>query len=361
MSFAIGTPSYGGGKRNNFKIKDGSNIYRVLPPCGSLAEHGKWAVYEAIHWGYKGGNNRIRTFRCPLQKGKDKMVVKPCPECDKIAEQKATYDRLFKELTEAKGLSKDQAKEKLKYLGDWTQAHNRDAKWYMNVIDAQGQIGRLAIPHKMYEALKLAIGEVIKKGIDPIAIDQGVFFDFQRSGTFNQTTHAVRVVTETFTPAGATETYERVKKAPLSPDQLKRMESEAYDLGDMFRTLTTDQVALLVQSGGEAEVVDSVFSAPESKKDVSTGVGTGLGFYEASSTAEEPSEADIKSGGTLNTTPPPMPAPNDEIQALLARVAALQAATAVSTPAPAAAPPPATSPKAMSNADFMAAFGAGKI
>jgi hypothetical protein len=365
MSFAIGAPNYGGGKRNNFKIKDGSNIYRILPPCGSLAEAGKWTVYEAIHWGYKGTNNRFRNFRCPLQKGKDKMVVKPCAECDKIAEQKATYDRLFKELTEGKGMGKEAAKEKLKYLGDWTQSHNRDAKWYMNVMNPQGEIGRLPIPHKMYEALKLAIAEVIKKQIDPIAIDQGVYFDFQRSGTFSQTTHAVRIVTESFTPPGTTDTYERIKKAPLTQEQLKRMETEAYDLGDMFRSLTSDQVAMLVKSGGEADVVDAVFASPESKKDVAT---LGLGQAVESSASDEPSEADLATGGTLTPAPAPAaaaPAANDEIQALLARVAALQAAGAVSAPAvvekPVVTAPAVSNPKTMSNADFMAAFGAGKI
>ena len=41
----FGTPSYQekkGGK--SFKIGDGDNVFRILPPCGNLAKEGVWAV-----------------------------------------------------------------------------------------------------------------------------------------------------------------------------------------------------------------------------------------------------------------------------------------------------------------------------
>ena len=48
----IGKPKYGNGKKI-FKIKDGDNVYRILPPLGKLADAGKWSVYQKVEWGYK--------------------------------------------------------------------------------------------------------------------------------------------------------------------------------------------------------------------------------------------------------------------------------------------------------------------
>jgi hypothetical protein len=360
MSF-IGNPSYGGPKKNNYKIGDGSNLYRILPPCGTLAAKGQWASrYESIHWGYKGSSGRMRVFRCPLEtknqgKGKPKLVIKACAECDLIAQRDADYKKRLKELTEGQGMGLEAAQERLKPLGDWLYAHNRDSKIYLNVMKESGEIGKLAVPFKSFEALKLAIAEVVKKGIDPIRVDQGVFFDFNRSGKGNQTLHRVSVVTEDFQQNG--ETFSRIKRAPLTEEVLKRMETEAYDLGDMFRTVTTDDVARLVASGGEAAVVDSIFSAPESATDKATpGVGSSVGTFVVEEPDEDEIIAQVAAASTLPTIPEVVSeedALDAEIKALMAKKAAQKAAPKQEAPLPAATRSTAT----MSNAEFLETYG----
>ena len=46
----IGKASYSGNTKENFRIKDGDNIYRPLPPMGNLADAGKWSVYGAVSY-----------------------------------------------------------------------------------------------------------------------------------------------------------------------------------------------------------------------------------------------------------------------------------------------------------------------
>lgn len=256
----IGKPVYGGNKKKYFKIKEGSNVYRLLPPFGTLAKEGKWAVYERVHWGYKGSNGS-RQFVCIQVKDvKTKMIKQACPECNKIADILSTYETKFKLLTETKGQSEAEAKEFLKPLSDWLFTHNCNKKWFVNAINTQGEIGRLEMPHKMFTALQNKIGELLKRKIDPIAVDGGVYFDLQRTGTKGQTTHAVEIVTEEVDVDG--EKLQKVKKAPLTQETIEKFKIEAHDLGGMFRQLTYNEIKRLVDSGGDTKVVDEVFASP---------------------------------------------------------------------------------------------------
>ncbi len=268
-------------------------------------------------------------------------------------------------------MTKKDAEEKLKFLGDWLFSHNCDKKWSLNTHDiGADKIGRLQISHTMMSALQLTVGDLVKKGVDPLAVDQGVIFDLQRfkddKGIY---TNRVLVVMEEFTPPGMNEKFERIKKAPLTPEFLKRMETEAWDLKDMFRKVTADEVARLVSSGGDASVVDSVFSAPEGKRDVATpGVGQGLGSMLAPAAVEdassEPDEDDISALASLPVAPaaPEVTAPveEDADEAALNALLAKKAAKAAAATKPATAAPAAGKAKP-SNADFLAQFGGGKV
>lgn len=376
MTIAIGTPQYGSKKKLNIRLKDGATRARILPPLGTLASEGKWAIFDSIHWGYKGSGG-MRPFRC-IQKidFKTKMVKVQCPECDKIAQKKALLEATKKKL-EAEGKTPDQIKEFVKPLADWLFSHNLDKKWYMNVVTPESKIGRLAVPHKSYTALQELITELVsKKNIDPIGVEGGVEFDFIRSGSGNQTTHRVAVVMQQMEVdvGGQKMKVEAIKPAPLTEDVISRLATEAFDLSDSATVLTYDQIQMLVSSEGDPEIADQVF-------------GTGQVSRTIDNAGGDEADIDPGAGATLPTLPaapvmPPPPAPAaavvpsqaDQIAALqaqLAKLTAAPAAPAVSTgsallasPSPAptvsAAPAPAPSvanPASMSDADFIKAFG----
>lgn len=346
----VGVPVYGSQKKKTWRLKDGSNIYRILPPFASFAKEGRWAIFESIHWGYKGGKG-IRTFNCILQKDfKSKMVKVPCAECDLIDSRKKDYENQLKQLVEVeKKMTKEQAKEFLKPLSTWLYEHNLDKKWYVNAMNRNGEIGRLAIPHKMYQALNAEIGELMKKKIDPLAVNQGVEFDFFRSGQSNQTIHKCKAVTESIDVPGVG-SVEKIKLCPLTEEIVKRMATEAWDLKGMFRTIKGDEITRLVASGGDPEVVDSIFGGGDTEN-------------------EEPSPEELAaSSGATNlaeTVAAPKaepkaenkPAEVDEIAALKAKLAAMEAAQKPVTSETKPVEPSSASPASMSNDEFMKKFG----
>lgn len=352
----IGVPVYSQSKRKTFKVKDGSNIFRLLPPFKSFASDGKWAKYEAIHWGYKGSNG-TRTFRCIREKDlKTKMLKVRCPECDLIEERKLQFDSKVEELqtkgdSNGKKYTKDQALEFLKPFGDWLFAHNRDSKWYINALNNNNEIGRLAIPHKMYVILQGKISELLKEGVDPLRVDQGVQLDFYREGSGGGTVHKVEVVQETVEYAG--KKLKTAKAAPLTPDVLERMDSEAWDLVNMFHTLTQDQIQLLVSSEGDTQIVDSLFSTPKTERVNETDEDEPNPGEEAATVTTSP----------VNTTlivTKLEPDKEKEIVKLKAQLAKLQAGPVVVVPPPTNVPTTGTvvpTAKTMSTADFLAAFG----
>lgn len=261
MTLAIGTPQYGSKKKNNWRISDGDNVYRILPPLGKLAASGKWAVFEALHWGYRGSKG-MRPFKCIQRKNpKTGMITVQCPECTKIEEYK-TLEANAKAQKAAEGLSKDEITEAVKPLTDWLFSHNLDKKWYVNAMKEDGSIGRLAMPHKMYGALQTRIEKLMgEDGVDPISLDGGVWFVLTRTGKGNQTAFSVDVkyTQEDFNGRKV----KVIKPAPLDEDTLARVASEAFDLSDSFRALKYEEIKRLVDSGGDPDECDHVFSSPE--------------------------------------------------------------------------------------------------
>lgn len=355
---AIGVPQYGSAKKKTWRLKDGSNVYRILPPFGSFAADGRWAVYESIHWGYKG-NKGIRTFNCNQVKDfRTKIVKVACDECNLIGQRKAEYEAQLKDLVEVKKtMTKDQAKEFLKPVSSWLYDHNLDKKWYVNAINTQGEIGRLAIPHKMYQDLQVTIQNLIKKGLDPIAANKGVWLDFVRTGTSNATVHKCNPVMETVDMQG--QQFEKVKVAPLTEDVLKRMATEAWDLKGMFRTLKVEEVARLVAGGGDPEVVDSVFStesapAPEGGSDVEPSPEELAQSSVVNLAKVAPAVVEVKAEVKpveVKVEVKPVETKDDEIAQLKAKLAALELPKADKQVA---------MPSGISNDDFMAKFGPKK-
>lgn len=387
---AIGTPQYGGRRKNNFRLQDGSNVYRILPPLGELATEGVWAVYDSLHWGYKGSKG-MRPFKCIQKKDfKTKMIKVQCPECDKIAERQATYDDQMKAL-EAQGKSKEEAREYLKPLGDWLYSHNLDKKWYVNALAPDGKIGRLAIPHKMYVQLQEVIADLVsKQGVDPIGVDGGVWFDLIRTGKGNQTAHRVAVVEQVEVVNGRS--MRVYKPAPLTQDVISRLSSEAYDLKNAVRVLSYDEIKSIVTSGGDPEVVDALFGSGEVRERAT----------EAPTDDEPENGAVASTNAAMRTIPaaPSEPAPvaaptpvtaaaEDPAAAMKAQfeaqmkamqeefarklaaatTAAPAVATPVATPATTAAPTPGPTPTAstapapattMTDDDFISQFGFNK-
>jgi hypothetical protein len=272
MSQEIGKPVYGNQTNSrsnsanaNWKLADeGSHIYRILPPYGSLAASGRWSQYEALHWGFQLSTGKKRAFRCIQRKNrKTGMIEVECPMCTKIEEQKNVLADRMKILKE-QGKTKDQVKAALEPLNDWLQKFNIQKGHFLNVLREDRQIGRLFIKIRCKQALDTALKDLVEKEhLDPIASEQGVWLDFQRTGMGrDNTVYNVVPAMEDIEVNGRR--LKSIKEAPLSDELLERMKKEAWDLGTFNKDLTFNEIQMLVSSDGDPSIADSVFGAPVS-------------------------------------------------------------------------------------------------
>jgi hypothetical protein len=246
----------------NWKLdSEGDHIYRVLPAFGSLAASGQFSKYEALHWGISLSTGKKSAFRCIQRKdSKTKMITQECPMCAKMAKvQKEVEER--KKLLDEKKVSPDEAKKILTPQLEWLECYNLQKGHYVNVMRPDGQIGRLFIKIKCKQSLDITIKKLITEGYSPAGIKGGVWLNFERIGMGrNDTTYQVHPVDELVEVNG--KKLKTTKEAPLTPEILERMKTEAWDLGTYYKDLSYNEIQMLVSSEGDPAMADSILGAP---------------------------------------------------------------------------------------------------
>lgn len=240
MATKIGKAKYGGGKKTYFKLKEGDQTFRILPPLGDLADDGFWSVYYKVHYGYKNPAGKARPFESPLvQDYKTKEIEVPDAAKERL-------DLLSGKLEEAKKANNKAAKEQLlKLFGGPKSTYNLDSNHYLNAIDLQGNIGILKLRHKAKQALDVVIRKLRDKGVDPLSVENGRYFTFTRTGMGNETQFAVSVYMKDEMIQGVGEVKREVVHV-LTDDVIARLGDEAAQLNKLFRKPTSDQVQQIV-------------------------------------------------------------------------------------------------------------------
>jgi len=274
MSF--GTANYdGGSQKKRFKIKDGDNVYRILPPWGSLSEKGHWSKYYNVVWGYKNAKGDNRPFNdCRVTNYKTKMVEVESAAYVRSAKIKAALEDLK---TRAKaGEAIDPSL--IEKTDKMSQTYNIEGKHYINVVNLQGDIGVLKLGVKGKQLLEEEIKKLTAKGVDPLSLDNGRYFNIFRSGSGRNTVYQVTQYKEQRVIEGG-EIAEFPKIHKMDDLFITRCKSEIFDLGKLYTTPTPEQVEAIV-AGGDVDVI--LGKADESSAGDSNG---DEGENEAASTA----------------------------------------------------------------------------
>lgn len=263
-------------RRQTLKTPDSSKgetqtrfVGRIIPPFKSLASNARgWAFYHDLYFGYDGlsknnpSKNRMRPF-----------VVRDCKRAENPAEAKindqknkleALYDSLAKlDKTEA------EVKKETQPLVDWLRYHNRDSKWYLNMVGEDGEIYVLQITNKCKKDLELEMSKLEAQGYsiaDIMNPKGGVWFEFIRTGSrlkVGEIQDKVSVVREmqTFTGAnGQPQKAEVIKSAALSQPQIEKVLANAPDLAlDTVNFLSKEQTERLVNGPADPSFVDSIW------------------------------------------------------------------------------------------------------
>jgi hypothetical protein len=230
----------------------------------SESKETEWSFFYKVHYGYKNTQGKIKSFQSSLVfNHKTKMVEVPDAADQRIKDLKAKYE-------EAKKTGNKAVAEKLgPLISGQKPMYNLDSNHYMNVLDAQGNIGILKLRHRAKKALDVAIKELESKGIDALSKEAGRYFVFKRSGTGLDTAFSVSVAQEKLKIEGVGEVNRDLVHV-LTPEIINRAKTEAGDLRKLCRTTTAEEIERIVKSSdlltGISPVIDEIF---ESKTDSS--------------------------------------------------------------------------------------------
>ena len=270
----IGKASYSGSKKENFKIKDGDNVYRVLPPMGNLADSGQWSVYGRVVWGYKGTDGKNKPFLSPRQQNYNtKMIEVDCAAFNKAMKIKDEYQEMVKnskELVKSGGILTDAIKKELELKKEETMRFNVESKFFLNVMNLEGTIGLLKLAGSGHKLIKSLGKELDGKGVDITGVENGRYININRQGTGLDTAYQVSEFKQNKQVEidGVMETVQRSMPHTLDESIIGRLAKEAYKLDELYPTPSEAEVKELVDahenlSEEEAKkVVDRILAKP---------------------------------------------------------------------------------------------------
>jgi hypothetical protein len=321
-----------GSSKKHFKIVDNDNVYRILPPMGSLADDGRWSKYYSIVWGYKNAEGKSVPFAdCRKTNYRTKMVEIESAAYVRSEKIKAQYADLLKkerdgEPVDAKMLEK---------LQELSEQFNIDNKHYVNAVNLQGEIGVLKLGAKAKALLEEEIKLLMAKGVDPLSVENGRYFNIRRTGRGFQTQYQVTVYKEQRMVDGELAEFPKVHK--MDDAFLARLETEAADLGKLYIQASQEQVERIVKG----ENPDTVLGINRNRN------------------ASAPIANDMDNGEEdLETYEAKIATPAASIEKPKLDTSALTAALAKPDVAPkAAAPAPAAASAALSDEEFLKQMG----
>jgi hypothetical protein len=352
----IGNPTSGGQrkKKNYFYINQGSNVYRILPPMGSLAKDGIWSRYYEIHFGYVNKEGFMRPFQsCEVKSRDRKMIEIDDPATERIKRWDGQLNAIKERMKTAPSAELKVAQESLESLTGFNGQYNLEKRHYMNAINDKGEIGLLALKHKE----KLALEEALKKfeakyGFKAHGVE-GAYLEFSKSGKGRET--LVQVTPHMILKADQSET---INRHTVDQAVINRLKDEAFELDKLYVALSREEIQAIVDAseadlkagikegkkGREGVVVSEIFAKYEPARPARDN-------KPAEQAASQRSEA-VKEDKKPESAPAPDLSMVEQAPAAPATPPA-QAASSTVTQTATSTPPPA----AQSDDDFLKSIG----
>jgi len=263
----FGSPKEGGGAKKRMEgFKDGTTVFRVIPPFGACEESGTYRAYVSVEFGYLNSAGFNRPFLSPRVKNYKTGMVETESEAylrrTKLNAEKDAVTKEIKDLEAAKKPIPKELEAKKKTLVDMCKKYNSKNKHIINAIYLDGTIGAIEMPATVWKQMKPIIDERKAQGKHPVAVENGLFFKVVRSGADLDTIYQLSVYTE---PVKIGEkTYQDEKTHTITPDMFDKIKAEAWDLSNLYPTVTPEQEYRIVHEGAKA--VDEILGGAEKKK-----------------------------------------------------------------------------------------------
>ena len=225
------------------KVQDGSNVYRILPPFGSVEVHNNYPYRKwSIAWLIDPKRGSRMPFATPLTDGEEDCPVKEYQ--DALRE----YIDNKKAMLKAEGMSDLDIKDALKPLHEVQWNVKVQHVYAYNACDKSGNVGLLEIKSTAHKSMKKKMMEYIEKyGQDPTSLgsdlktDSGVWFNIKKEGIGKNTEYSVDFAKTQFKDADGDLTFKN-DRTPLAEAVADGYKDQGYDLNAIYRRKSYDEL-----------------------------------------------------------------------------------------------------------------------
>jgi hypothetical protein len=282
-------------KTTYFNLKNGDNVYRIMPAMFSCLEAGHWSVYYAKHFGYTNEDGKAVNYICLREyDNQTGAMIQDCPFCLDQEQKKKDMERLALEVNDlqnklhAARVSGGNVAEVESQLEDTKEAHNkarnlynpRSARFWVNAMNMTGEFGLLPLPKTVYEAL---VGKKVqdarnpskytrsqgllqrikeKDKLDALSVNEGVWFVITREGSTQfDTEYKISVLKEEI-ELGSGDIVEKTKRSTLSDQQKREALTKCKDLRKVFDHIILSPEQAKSAANGSGKSVSAVMNQP---------------------------------------------------------------------------------------------------
>ncbi len=240
------------------KVKDGHNVFRILPPFGDNSNGYAYRKWQII-WGLTDPDSgRPRPFASSM------TSEKKCPVTEYVQALKKKAETLKGQLAAA-GVSEEDQKERLSSLNKLISDLNPKTVYIYNAADKSGEVGLLELKSTAQKKMKTEMSEYIQTyNQDPTSLnseetDSGVWFDITRQGLGRDTEYDVNIVKiKSKNPQTGKITFED-DRSPLADSVVENYDNLGYDLGAVYQVKTYDELAEIL----EANMLSLIEACPD--------------------------------------------------------------------------------------------------
>lgn len=230
------------------KVKNGSNIFRILPPFGDNSNGYPYRKWQII-WGLTDpSSGRVRPYASSMTAEKRDPVV------EFVTDLRARLDEMEGTL-KGRGMDDKAVQKHPKYarLAKFIRDIAPKTVYLYNAADKAGVVGLLELKSSAHKDMKACMNEYIRDyNQDPTSLnsaddDSGVWFNVKREGEGFDTEYKVeKVQMKQKTATGQVSFVD--DRSPLPEALVQNFDNLAYDLSAVYKTNTYDDLNEVLQA-----------------------------------------------------------------------------------------------------------------
>ena len=232
------------------KVKDGHNVFRILPPFGEASNGYPYRKWQII-WGLADPENgRQRPFASSM------TSEQACPVTEYVQALKKRSETLKSQL-QANGESEEAIKARLADLNKVINDLSPKTVYLYNAADKAGEVGLLELKSTAHKKMKTEMSQYINDyNQDPTSLnseddDSGLWFDIIRTGEGRDTEYDVKKMQNKIKKATGGFSFED-DRSPLSDNIVANYNSLGYDLSTVYQLKTYEELKEVLEANMEA-------------------------------------------------------------------------------------------------------------